>query len=84
MRDLIKNWLLARAIDSFAAPQGVNLRSDYELLPDLLSEALMKTVNFLQSIELHEAEMYNTRTGGSMMACTLRKAVLISPLFFKW
>ena len=58
MRDLIKNWLLARAIDSFAAPQGVNLRSDYELLPDLLSEALMKTVNFLQSIELHEAEMY--------------------------
>ena len=32
-------------------PQGINLRSDPDLTPDVLSDALVKTVAFLQSIE---------------------------------
>ena len=58
LRDLIKTWLLVRAMDNFVAPQGVNLRSNYEILPDLLSDALVRTVNFLQSIEPDEAGLY--------------------------
>lgn len=45
-------------MDNFVVPQGINLRSNYELLPGLLSEALVKTVGFLQSIQPHEESTY--------------------------
>jgi hypothetical protein len=38
-------------MQNFLAPQGINLRSDYELSPGLLAEALVKTTAFLQGIE---------------------------------
>ena len=47
-----------KIMGGFVAPQGVNFRSEYELLPLSLSRALMATVEFLQSTKPREARLY--------------------------
>jgi len=47
-----------KTMGNFVAPRGINFRSEYELLPLLLSKALIATVEFLQSIEPREAFLY--------------------------
>ncbi len=42
----------------FIMPQGINLHSDDELLPDFLSNVLVETVGFLQSIEAQGANLH--------------------------
>ena len=42
----------------FILPKGVNLRSECEISPVLLSKALAATVDFLQSMELRNTILY--------------------------